>query len=116
MKIFSLNCRGLASPKKKSSLKRLITIHNLDIIFLQETLGITDIVTHSLEELLPGCSFVAIDAKGCSQGLAIGWRLKSVKCENVWGFNMGISLSIFSAELGHTLVIINVYSHYVYWK
>jgi hypothetical protein len=80
MKILSLNCRGLASPTKKSSLKRLITVHNPDIIFLQETMGISEIVTRALEALLPGWSFVAIDAKGCSGG----WpQVGDLRVENV---------------------------------
>jgi exonuclease III len=44
MKILSLNCRGLASPAKKSSLKRLVSVNNPDIIFLQETMGVNEVV------------------------------------------------------------------------
>jgi exonuclease III len=119
MKILSFNCRGLASPAKKSSLKRLVSVNNLDIIFLQETLGVSEVVVNSLEALLPGWSFVAVDAKGCSGGLATGWRLKSYRCDSVWGFDSGIGLNLFSEELGHALVLINIYGPYAerkrYW-
>jgi exonuclease III len=77
MKILSFNCRGLTSPAKKSSLKRLVSVNSPDIIFLQETLGVSEVVVKSLEALLPGWSFVAVDAKGRSRGLATGWRLKA---------------------------------------
>jgi len=89
MKILSLNCRGLVSPTKKSSLKSLITVHNPNAIFLQETMGTNEIVTRALEVLFPGWSFVAIDAKGHSGGLATGWRLKSGNCDKVWALTQG---------------------------
>jgi exonuclease III len=76
MKILSFNCRGLANPVKKSSLKKLVEVVSLDVIFLQETLGINESVVASLESLMSGWSFVAVDANGCSGGLATGWSLK----------------------------------------
>jgi exonuclease III len=87
MKIFSFNCRGLASPAKKSSLKILFIVINLDVIFLQETLGLSEVVVTSLEAIFPGWSFVAVDAKGHSGGLATGWHHKSCKCDRVWCFD-----------------------------
>ena len=113
MKILFLNCRGLVNLTKKSPLKSLITVHNPDTIFLQETMGTDEIVTRALEALLLGWSFVTIDAKGHSGGLATGWRLKSGKCDKVWGFNTGIDLNLFLVELMRTLVLINVYGPYV---
>jgi exonuclease III len=112
MKIFSYNCRGLASPKKKSSLKRLVVITNPYVLFLQETLGVSEQVVSTLESLLPGWSFAVVDAKGCSRGLATGWRLKSCKCDRIWGFESGLGLNMFSAELGRPLLLINIYGPY----
>jgi len=54
MKVLSLNCRGLANPAKKSSLKRLVVVVASDVIFLQETLGVSELVVASLESLFPG--------------------------------------------------------------
>jgi hypothetical protein len=73
-------------------------------------------VVSTLESLLPGWSFVVVDAKGCSGGLATGWRLKSCKCERIWGFESGLGLNMFSAELGHPLLLINIYGPYSDWK
>jgi exonuclease III len=112
MKILSFNCRGLASPTKKSSLKRLIAVHNPDVLFLQETMGLSEVVIRSLEALLLGWSFVVLDARGHSGGLAMGWRLKRSRCDNAWGFDSGLRLLLFSAELGRTVVLINVYRPY----
>jgi exonuclease III len=89
MKILSFNCRGLASLAKKSSLKRLVVVITLDVIFLQETMGVSELVVASLESILPRWSFAAVDAKGRSGGLATGWRLKSCKCESDLGFRFG---------------------------
>ena len=77
MNIMSFNCRGLANPSKKSSLRRLIDFNRPDVLLLQETLGLNEDVCCILESLLPGWKFVAIDECGCSGGLALGWNLKS---------------------------------------
>lgn len=74
MKIVSDNCQGLASPSKKSSLKHLLGTLDLDVIFLQETLGDYIAITHTLESMLVGWSFVAKDARGRSSGVAMGWK------------------------------------------
>jgi exonuclease III len=66
MKILSFNCRGLANPNKKSSLRRLVEQCSLDVILLQETLGDNLAVVKILESLLPGWMFTAVDARGCS--------------------------------------------------
>jgi hypothetical protein len=60
-----------------------------------------------------------VDAKGRSGGLATGWCLKSCKCDRIWGFDSGIGLNMYSTELGHSLLLINIYGPYVdrkrYW-
>jgi exonuclease III len=119
MKVLSFNCRGLANPAKKSSLKRLVVVVAPDVIFLQETMGVSELVVASLESLLPGWSFAVVDAKGRSGGLATGWSLKRCNCERIWGFESGIGLNIFSVELGRSLMLVNIYGPYVdrqrYW-
>jgi hypothetical protein len=77
-------------------------------------------VVAALESLLPGWSFVAVDAKGRSGGLATGWLLKKCNCEQVWGFESGIGLNVFSADLGRSLTLVNIYGPYSdrqrYWE
>jgi exonuclease III len=120
MKILSFNYQGLANPTKKSSLKRLVDVVSSDVIFLQETLGISESVLATLESLMPSWSFVAVDAKGRSGFLATGWSLKKCNCERVWGFESGIDLNVFSVELGRSLTLVNIYGPYSdrqrYWE
>jgi exonuclease III len=109
MKVLSFNCRGLANPSKKSSLRRLVEQSSPDVILLQETLGDSVSVVKTLETLLPGWMFAAVDARGRSGGLATGWKKRKCKLENVWGFISGIGLTIYSIDLGHNLTVINIY-------
>ena len=74
MKIMSFNCRGLAGPVKKSTFIRVLTLEHPDVILLQETLGVGDVILERLELWLPGWSFLTLDANGRSGGLAVGWR------------------------------------------
>lgn len=64
MKIVSFNCRELANPSKKSSLKRMVETILSDVILLQETMGMNDVNKNALETLLHDLSFESIDAKG----------------------------------------------------
>jgi exonuclease III len=76
MKLISFNYRGVASPSKKLSLKRLVDSNHPDIIFLQETLGTSYDVSTLLEALFLSWSFSSLDARGRSGGLALGWNKK----------------------------------------
>lgn len=49
MILLSYNCRGRVSPQKKSSIKRMITMHDPQIIILQETMGSSEKVKEALE-------------------------------------------------------------------
>ena len=73
MILLSYNCRGLVSPQKKSSIKRMIALLDPQIILLQETMGMSDKVKEALESWLPRWVFEVVDAVGKSGGLAIGW-------------------------------------------
>jgi len=48
MKILSFNCRGLAGPLKKSALKRVVALGHPDVILLQETLGVGEVIKERL--------------------------------------------------------------------
>jgi exonuclease III len=87
MKTMSFNCRGLANPYKKSLLKRLVESMRSDVIFLQETMGSSQVVKEALESLLVGWSFEVVDGRGRLGGLASGWRIIGCKCENLWSFD-----------------------------
>lgn len=112
MKIVSFNCRGLVSPSKNSSLKRLIDSMEPNIIFIQETLGDSSLIKGALESLMPNFSFEAVDARGRSGGMVSRWKLRSCKCGNVWGFGSHMGMEILFEEFGRSYTLINIYGPY----
>lgn len=102
MKLLSFNYTGLASPSKKSSLKRLVDTMGLDIIFLQETMGNSQMVKYTPETLLMGLIFEAVDARDRSGGLATRWHLRSCRCDHVWGVEFRMGLEVCVEELVRT--------------
>jgi exonuclease III len=100
MKFLSLNCRGLVSPHKKSTLKRLINTQQPDIILLQEMMADSSAISATLSSLLLGWHFMGIDVVGRSGGLAMGWRTKSIKLLNSWALNSCLGIDIFMEGLG----------------
>lgn len=113
MKIMSFNCRGLTSPIKKTSLRRLIEIHQPDVVLLQETLGSSEDVVRILEAMLPGWKFVGLDARGRSGGVASGWNLKRCWCNFSWGIASGLGLEVWEAQVGRMITILNIYGPYL---
>ena len=112
MKFLSFNCRGLASPHKKSSLKRLVLSVNLEVIFLQETLGTSEVIKEFLRNLLPGWEFLVLDARGRLGGLAMGWRVASCHLSNSWGSESYLGTDLYSQELNSKFHLFNVYGPY----
>ena len=113
MKIMSFNCRGLAGPVKKSAFIRVLTLEHPDVILLRETLGVGEVIQERLESWIPGWSFVTLDARGRSGGLAVGWKNRCVKLINSWGTEAVLGVEVFSEELGMSLLVINVYGPYI---
>jgi exonuclease III len=109
MKLLSFNCRGLASPSKKSALKRLVTLHQPDVIFLQETLADERTTTQALMSLFPGWAFLGLDARGRSGGLVIGWNSRKIKLLNSWASDSCLGLEVLVEGLGMTLKLLNIY-------
>ena len=117
---YVLQLSWVGEPSKKSSLQRLIDFNRPNVVLLQETLGLNEEVSCILETLLPGLQFVAVDVRDRSSGLALGWNLKSCRCDGVWSFSSGIGVDIFDAHLGKVLTILNIYGPFVkrvpYWN
>ena len=112
MILLSYNCSGLASPHNKSSIKRMITLLDPQIILLQETMGLSNKVKEALESWLPRWVFEAVDAVGKSRGLAIGWVANQIRCENIWGFHSGMGIDVYSRETNRVYFVINIYGPY----
>ena len=113
MKIFSFNCRGLAGPGKKSAFIRVLTLERPDVILLQETLGVGEVVRDQLESWLLGWSFLTLDARGRSGGLEVGWKTSSIQLINAWGSEAVLGIEVFVADLGISLNVVNVYGPYL---
>jgi len=113
MKIMSFNCRGLAGPKKKSAFMRVLTLEHPDVILLQETFGLGDVIKEKLESWLGGWSFVTLDVRGRSGGLAVGWKLNVAKLITSWGMNSVLGVELLSSDLGSSITVINIYGPYV---
>jgi exonuclease III len=109
MKLLSYNCRGLASPSKKSALKRLVTLHQPDVFFLQETLADESTATQALVNLFPGWAFMGMDTNERSGGLVIGWNLRSIKLLSSWASDSCLGLEVLDEVLGLTLNLLNIY-------
>lgn len=108
MKVIS-NCRGIASPEKKLALRRLLQKEPIDIVFLQETLGATDIISPLMESMLPRWLFQAIDVNGRSRDIALGYNPRSINLMGTWGGIGFIGADIYSTELGTEIRMINIY-------
>ena len=113
MKILSFNCRRLAGPGKKPAFIRVLTLEHPDVILLQETMGEGEVIRERLESWLPGWSFVTVDARGRSGGLAVGWKNCRVKMINAWGTEAILGVEVFSEDLGIPLSVVNVYGPYL---
>ena len=50
----SFNCRGLAGPLKRPAQGRVVDLEHLDVIMLQETLGVGDVIKAKLESWFQG--------------------------------------------------------------
>ena len=91
----------------------MLTLEHPDVILLQETLGLGDIIKERLESWLTGWSFVTLDVRGRSGGLAVGWKLCAAKLINSWGMDSVLGVELLSVDLGTNISVINVYGPYV---
>ena len=58
----------MASPHKISALKRVVGLEHLDIFFLQETLGVGEVVKDRLESWFPGWNFETLVLEATLEG------------------------------------------------
>eukprot|EP00253_Pinus_taeda_P002268 PITA_02268 len=116
----SWNCRGLASKPKKLALKELISRYNPDLVFLQETLGRAVEIEPVLCSLLPGWSFVALDAERHSGGFAISCRDGRLKILSHWGMPNVLGMEVIYPDFDFSFLTVNVYgpcqSRVAFWN
>eukprot|EP00253_Pinus_taeda_P008946 PITA_08946 len=80
-----------------------------DLVFLQETLGRAVEIELALHSILPGWSFVGLDADGHSGGLAIRCRDGRLKILNHWGMPNVLGMEIWYPDFDFSFLSLNVY-------
>jgi len=109
MKLLSFNCQGLAIHRKKLALHSFLLTKLVDVLFLQETLGLAKAITLLLKSCPPGWSFQSLDVNGRLGGIALGINSCTIKSCNIWGGIGHIGADIYSSDLRTYIRIINVY-------
>lgn len=105
----SFNCRGLANPDKRLSLRDLLAKKPFDILFLQETLGVGLEVTSTLTSFLPDWTFITLDASGRSGGSALGINNKTTRMINCWGRSGVLAMNVLFGSFEIEFTLVNVY-------
>jgi len=109
MNFLSYNYCVLATPEEILAFYRILSTELVDVIFLQETLGLVEAITRLLETMLLGWLFHALDVNGHSGGVVIGYNTGTIKLCSIWGGTGHIGTDIYSSELGANIRLINVY-------
>lgn len=80
-----------------------------DLFFIQETLGRAVEIELVLRSLLPGWSFVGLDADGHSGGLAISCRDGRLKILSHWGMPNVLGMEVLFPDFDFSLLTENIY-------
>jgi len=94
MIVLSFSFQGFASASKKLPLKAMFKCYCPDVIMLQETLGAGEDIKLAMNKMLPGWTFMTIDAKVISWGLVLGVKEGSLKLLNSWGIEMVLGAEV----------------------
>jgi len=81
MIVLSLNTRGFRNPSTRIPLVRLVELHKLDVIFLEEIMGEGKKVIGTLEKIMKEWNFLYVESIGNLGGLIIWWK-KSIPILN----------------------------------
>lgn len=91
------------------ALKHIFIYETLDVIFLQETLGLGDETVKILESLVAGWCFVVMDTRGKFGGLGMGINQISIKILISWGVEGVLGVNVFVSNLGMEIKLVNIY-------
>ena len=73
MKVLSWNCRGLGSKSKEAAMTDLISIHQPDILLIQETKMEEDVFLQVSLKFWKKRGKAAISSRGASRGIGTLW-------------------------------------------
>ena len=113
MKLMSFNCRVLAGPHKISALKRVVGLEHPDILMLQETLCVGEVVKAKLQSWFPGWNFETLNVRGCYGGLEISWNERTAKALNLWGMESVLGMNFLELDLDTSFTFFNIYGLYL---
>ena len=113
MILMSLNVRGLASLPKKLAVRRLIDLHSVDVLFIQETMIEGGVLVQDLELMIHGWQFISVDAMGRSGGLIVGWKSCNFLFLNAWALKAGLCAVLFDYDLQKEISFVNLYAPYL---
>lgn len=105
MIVLSFNCSGFASASRKITLKTLLFFYYPDITMLQESLRSGEEIKLALNKMLPRWTFLTLDSKGRSGGMALGVKYCSMKLLNSWGSNLTLGVEVYAHELCSELTL-----------
>ena len=91
----------------------MVDLEKPNVLLLQETLGLGDVVKVRLESWFPGWNFELVDICGCSRGMAIGWNVRLVKIINIWGMDLVLGITFKGLYHVDTFTICNIYGMYL---
>ena len=91
----------------------MVDLEHLDVIMLQETLGLGDVVKCKLESWFSGWKFETLDVCGCSRGLAMGWNTCMIKALNIWGMDLVSGMNFKGLDQGALVDVFNIYGPYL---
>lgn len=107
----SWNIRGLNGRIKKTSLRKLITTHNPDFVFVQETK--MDLLSPKIVKSLwndPDIEWLFSPSMGNSGGLLLMWKSNFLQISSHQINNNWIAISGFFPSLNFTGCLINIYN------
>ena len=102
----------MGGSAKQKSLHHLLAFVSPDIILLQETMNNTYPTLLAFSKLYPGWDFCAINSKGLSRGILLGWNPLRVRCKDFKTL-VGILLKAHFRGSHTSLSILNCYGPYL---
>jgi hypothetical protein len=103
---------GLYNPSNIFSLCWLVDLHKLDMILLQETMGVRDKITWDLLKFMKDWDFLCINFVGSSKVLIIGWRKQTIRLTSSVIFELGVGVELISLESRKFFFVVTTYAPY----
>ena len=91
----------------------MVDLEHPDIMLLQEILGGGDVIKEKLENWFFGWTFVTLDVRGRSGGLAMGWDTRVVKALNIRGMESVLGMTVQGLDHGDPVDVFNIYGPYI---